>query len=325
MESSITNSTSSVEIKQKKDYRNLIIGCLSVALLIALGYLFAVKSSTTKTIKDQRLQLTEVNNEKSELQLSFDASLAKLDSLGLVTDNLNTELSEKKSEITAAKTEIRKILNNKNATDAELAKAKKMINSLNEKISGMEAQIAQLTDDNRKLEHDKAVLTSDKENLNNELSTTNLQKQELQKQVEIGSTLHASNINITAINLKKSGKEKISSNPKRVNKMVVSFDLDNRIIKSGPTDLYIVIIGPDNKPIATQNNLPGTFNTREENSKVYTAKLPVELEPAKPKNISYSFTPEGNFSEGDYKIEIYQNGFLIGLAKKTLKKTGLFG
>ncbi len=325
MEINQTNIPPIQENESKKDYRNIIIVCLSVALLATLGYLIAVKTSTKKTIQEQRFELIEVNNQKSELQLSFDESLARLDSLGSVTDNLKVELDEKKSEITNAKAEIRKILNKKNITEAELAKAKKLISSLNEKINGMEEQIAQLTDDNRKLEHDNAVLTIDKEKLNNELSSTNNEKKELQKQVDVASTLHASNINITAFNVKKSGKEVISSNPNRVDKMVVSFDLSNRIIKTGSTDLYIVILGPDNKPIATKNNLPGTFSTREEGNKTFTAKVPVELEPSKTKNISFSFAPEGNFIEGEYKIEIYQNGFLIGQGKKPLKKSGIFG
>jgi myosin heavy subunit len=324
MEISETNIPPIQENESKKDYRNIIIACLSVALLATLGYLIAIKTSTKKTIQEQRIELTEVNNEKSELQSSFDESLARLDSLGSVTDNLKVELNEKKSEITNAKAEIRKILNKKNITEAELAKAKKLISSLNEKINGMQEQIAQLTDDNRKLEHDNAVLTIDKEKLNIELSSTNNEKQELKKQVDVASTLHASNINISAFNVKRNGKEVISNNPNRVDKMVVSFDLSNRIIKSGSTDLYIVILGPDNKPIATKNNLPGTFNTREEGNKTFTAKVPVELEPSKTKNISFSFAPEGNFIEGEYKIEIYQNGFLIGQGKKTLKKSGIF-
>lgn len=325
MENAQFNSPPTQEDKPKKDHKNTIIICLSIALLATLGYLFAIKSSTTKTIQEQRQELTEVNNAKSELQSSFDASLARLDSLGQVTDNMQIELDEKITEIANAKAEIRKILNKKNITDDELAKAKKMINSLNQKINGMEEQIAQLTEDNRKLERDNAVLTIDKEKLKNELSNTNNEKQELQRQVDVASTLNASNININAYNIKKSGKEVASSNPKRVDKMVVSFDLSNRIIKSGSTDLYIIILGPDNKPISTRNNLPGTFSTREEGNKTFTAKVPVELEPSKTKNVSFSFAPEGNFMEGEYKIEIYQNGYLIGQSKKTLKKSGIFG
>lgn len=325
MEIEQINSTLTTENKPKKDHKSTVIICLSVALLATLSYLFAIKSSTTKTIREQRQELTEVNNAKSELQSSFDASLVRLDSLGQVTDDMQIELDEKKTDIANAKAEIRKILNKKKITDEELTKAKKLISSLNEKISGMETQIAQLTEDNRKLERDNAVLTIDKEKLKNELSITNNEKQVLQKQVDVASTLNASNINITAFNVKKSGKEIISSNPKRVDKMVVSFDLSNRIIKTGSTDLYIVMLGPDNKPVTTRNNLPGTFSTREDGNKAFTAKIPVELEPSKTKNVSFSFAPEGNFVEGEYKIEIYQNGYIIGQAKKALKKSGIFG
>jgi hypothetical protein len=35
--------------------------------------------------------------------------------------------------------------------------------------------------------------------------------------------------------------------------------------------------------------------------------------------------PESDFQKGDYKIEIYHNGFKIGEGTRTLKKGGLFG
>ena len=139
--------------------------------------------------------------------------------------------------------------------------------------------------------------------------------------MDVASTLNASNIAITPIDVRKSGKEKVSTTAKRVDKLLVSFDVTNRIAQPGSTDVYVLVIGPDGKAISTGAE---TFTTREEGDKSYTAKLPVEIETAKKKNVEFAFAPGTKFQQGSYKIMIYQNGFLIGESVRELKKGGLF-
>jgi hypothetical protein len=50
----------------------------------------------------------------------------------------------------------------------------------------------------------------------------------------------------------------------------------------------------------------------------------VDLETAKTKNVEFAFAPASHFQQGNYKIQIYQNGFLIGEKTRELKKGGLF-
>ena len=40
--------------------------------------------------------------------------------------------------------------------------------------------------------------------------------------------------------------------------------------------------------------------------------------------VSFDWKQKDAYKEGDYKIEIYNNGFKIGQGVKTLKKGGLF-
>jgi hypothetical protein len=72
-------------------------------------------------------------------------------------------------------------------------------------------------------------------------------------------------------------------------------------------------------------NGSGTFQTREEGEKVFTNKLNVQYEQGKRMPVSFDWKPEtGKYQTGDYKIEIYQNGYKIGQGTKELKKGGLF-
>ncbi len=306
-----------------KNYKNGIIAALAVGLVALGGYLAYDKSTSTEKINQQQTQIATVTTEKSNLQSSFDASLARLDSMGTVTNGLNSELTAKNAEIVKAKEEIRTILNKKNATAAELSRAKGLIAKLNTKITTMEQEIAKLTEDNKLLGEEKVVLIADKEKLTQDLTATTTIKEELEKKVDVASTLNASNIVITPFKVKGNGREKVSTTAKRVDKMVVSFDVNNRIVQPGTTDVYVLVIGPDGQPVATSGEA-GLFTTREEGDKTYTAKLPVDLETAKTKNVAFSFVPGTNFQTGSYKIQIYQNGFLIGQGTRELKKGGLF-
>jgi myosin heavy subunit len=285
----------------------------------------ADKNKSGETIQKQQTEIATVTDQKSDIQKSFDASLSRLDSMSTLNTSLQGKLTESNKEIAHTKSEIRSILNKKNATAAELAKAKNLIASLNDKITGMEQQVAQLTQDNQNLTQDKVVLTQEKEKLNQDLTTTTATKDSLATKVDIASTLNANNIAITPIDVRNNGKEKVTTKAKRVSKLVISFDVNNRIAQPGMTDVFVVITGPDGKPISVQSLNSGTFTTREEGEKPFTAKLPVDIETAKKKNVQFSFTPADSFQQGNYTIQIYQNGFLIGEGTRELKKGGLFG
>ena len=304
-----------------KSYKNVVIGVLAAGLIAVSAFALFNNKQKEQTVQQQEVKIEKVSAEKTDIQSSFDASLARLDSMSTVNTGLESKLADKNNEIAKVKIEIRSILNKKNATASELGRAKTLIASLNDKITSMEMDIAQLKQDNQLLNNDNVVLKQEKEVLNQNLTATTELKNSLEKKVDIASTLNASNIILTPINVKSSGKEKVSTTAKRVDKIVVSFDVDNRIIQSGSTNVYVVVLGPDGKAINTGTE---TFTTREAGDIAFTAKMPVDLETAKKKNVEFAFMPGTTFMQGNYTVQIYQNGFLIGQGVRELKKGGLF-
>jgi peptidoglycan hydrolase CwlO-like protein len=309
----------------KKDYKGLIIALLAAGLLGTWGYLLWNNNKNEQTIQQKDATISQVTDEKTELQRNFDASLARLDSVTGNNNALEAKLTEKNTEIGKLKSEIRSILNKKNATAAELARAKALIAEMNEKVAGLEQEVARLKTENTQLSTD---LTSEKgktAQLTTDLATTTSKKEELEKTVDIASTLNASNIAITPINEKRGGKEKVTSTAKRVDKLVVSFDVDNRIAPAGNADVYVIVTAPDGKTVSEQTLGSGTFTTREEGDKPFTAKVPVKIETNKKIAVEFALKQAESFQKGNYKIEIYHNGFKIGEGTRELKKGGLFG
>ena len=304
--------------------KNILIGILAAGLLGTWGYLLYDKNKTSEQLEQKDLQATTAMTQRDSIQFAYNDALGRLDSITGANNNLEGQLSSSNSEISKLKNEINRILRNKNATQAELNKARQMIAELNDKIGNLEAEVARLTGENQELVASNTQLSSEKEVLTQNLQTTTEEKDQLANTVDVGSTFSASNIQITPVNEKKSGKEKVTTTAKRVDKLVISFDVENRIAKSGPSDMYVIVTAPDGKVISDPSLGSGTLTTRQDGDKEFTSKVSVEYEQGTRKNVQVPLR-EKDFKTGDYKIEIYQNGFKIGEGVRTLKKGGIFG
>lgn len=321
--------TAGSQYPQPKDNRKLIYGILIAALIGTWGYIIYDKSKNKETVTQLESRVTNIDSARNAIQQDFLAVSAKADSLTQSNIQLNTDLSDRKNEIQKIKSNIANILRKKNASDKELAEAKQMINDLNGKVDGYLAEIdklkgenQQLTASNQQLNTEKTQLTADKQSLEENLNSTRTEKKALEEKVDVASTLHASNIGIAAIKVSSNGKEKETTTAKRANLIRVGFRLDeNRVTPSGQKDLYVVVTGPDGKPITEGS----TFNTREEGQKPFTSKVAVNYEQGKAIPVTFNIPPQGDkYKEGAYRIEIYNNGFKIGEGTTTLKKGGWF-
>lgn len=309
---------------KSKGGKNIIIGVLAAGLLGTWGYLLYDKNKAGEKISQQQTQINTLDSAKTSIQLEFDNALARLDSVTGSNNNLQGQLADRQKEIDAKKAEIRKILNDKKSSESQLAKARQMVAELNEKIGGLEAEVARLTGENQELTAANTTLKEEKTVLEQNLVTTAAEKEELSKTVDVGSTFSASNIQVKPVDERKSGKEKGTATAKRVDKLVVSFDVENRIAKSGPADMYLIVTAPDGKVIKDASMGSSVLSTRTDGEKPFTTKVSVEYTQGQRKTIQYPIR-NGDFSTGDYRIEIYHNGFKIGEGVRSLKKGGLFG
>jgi len=314
---------------KNRDNRAIIYGILIIALLGTWGYIIWDKSKSNETITQLQSQYTNVDSARNSVQQEYNDALARLDSATGNNTQLQGVLAERRNEIEGLKKQITHITSNRNANAAELSRARNLINQLNMKIDDMYAEIQRLrnenqtlTTTNQKLGREKEQLTTEKGQLQENLTNTESARREVE---EVASTLHASNMNITPIKVKHSGKEKETETAKRVDLLRVSFDLDeNRIAASGNKELYVTVTGPDGRPV-TMASGSGTFDTREEGSKTYTNKVVVPYEQGKRSTVSFDWKQPGKYQLGAYKIEVYHNCYKIGQGTTTLKKGGIFG
>jgi uncharacterized small protein (DUF1192 family) len=318
------SATTPNQPQKSSNSKNIIIGLLAVVLLGSWAYFLMQTNKAKEELASNKEQGAVYMSQRDSLELLYKLTLDKYDSVTVSNNDLEGKLTGKQSEISKLKGEIGAILKKKNATQAELKIAEEKIAELNDKIGNLEAEVARLTGENQTLTAANTQLTTEKQSLETNLATTQTEKKALEETVDVGSTFSASNIQITPVNEKSSGKEKETTTAKKVDKLVVSFDVENRIAKSGPADMYIMVTAPDGKIISNESTGGGNMTTRQDGEKTYTSKLTVNYEQGTRQNVQLPLKQE-KFQTGDYKIQVYQNGFKIGEGVRTLKKGGIFG
>jgi hypothetical protein len=316
------SATPTTTPQRSSNSKNIVIGLLAVALLGSWAYFLMKINRSDKEILSKTEEGVHYMSQRDSLESLYKFTLDKYDSVTVANNDLSGKLTTKQTEISKLKAEINRILKNKNATQSELARAKTLIEELNSQIETLQAENARLTGENQTLTAEKAQLIVEKDTLTANLTTTQAEKKVLEETVDVGSTFSASNIAIIPINEKNGGKEKETTTAKKVDKLVVTFDVENRIAKSGPADMYVMVTAPDGKVISVEN-VGGTFTTREEGDKTFTSKITVPYEQGKRQNVQLPLVQD-KFQTGDYKIQVYHNGFKIGEGVRTLKKGGLF-
>ena len=304
---------------EKPRSRNgLIYGILIAALAGTWIYMLYDKNKTNETIVQQGTQIDSISSSRDALQQEYNAANARLDDLISQNSRMDSLVKTKDKELADVKARIQSILTNKNATQAELAEARRMIEQLKTNIAGYQETI-------ERMEGEKLVLAGERDVARKEMDSVGVVKDSLNKEVNLGSTLHASNIKLQPIQVKRNGKEVETSKAKRADMMRVIFDLDeNRIAPTGDKEIYVAITAPDGSPLAVEALGSGRFSLEDGTEKLYTAKKTVSYVKGEKQTVSMDWKQNSDFKPGDYSVEIYHNGFRIGQGKVSLKKGGWF-
>jgi uncharacterized protein YfkK (UPF0435 family) len=306
----------------KNNWRNYLTATLIIALLGSWGYIIWLKSKSQETIQQKEIVNTNVTSQRDVLQKELEDATRLYDMIKTSSANMvhskDSVINKKDREIAGKRNRIQELLSKVNATQNDLSEAKSLIASLNNDITGYRAQVETLQGEKIVLTKEKNIVTEERDKVRKEFdSAANVIKQK-EELIDVATTLHASNFSILGINETSDGNEKKTTTAKKVDKLRISFDIDeNRIAQSGLKNIFVCITGPDGKPIAAEALGSG--------QKLYTQKIDINYTQGQRQTVSVDWKQNTNFVKGDYKIEVYNNGFKIGEGISSLKKGGFFG
>ncbi|MFM1913388.1 MAG: hypothetical protein RIR51_1226 [Bacteroidota bacterium] len=139
-----------------------------------------------------------------------------------------------------------------------------------------------------------------------------LNNQILNEKVNVAAALHAEGVNVYAINSKGRESKSPNSTSKKYEKIRVNFHLQqNSLTNKEIKVIYLRIIEPTGMVLTDFSIGSGTFNFRGKEIP-YTAKQRIFYENSH-QTVEFIFTKNTPFVLGQHEIELYSEGYLIGL------------
>jgi hypothetical protein len=308
-----------------KKWRSILMICLIVALLATWSYIIWDKSQSKAYYQQRETQYSLALSEKDTLQNMLDEVTFRYDILKTTNIKKDSLISAKDKEIAEKKERIQFLLSKAQATKGEMAEAKRLIASLNSDLVGYKSQVETLKIDKIKLTQEKQMIIQQRDKVQKDFDSVTSVVKTKESIIDIGSTLHASYFSIIGINEKRNGREKETSTAKRVDKFRISFLIDeNRITESGIKSIFVCITDPKGKIVVEDELGSGKFYTREDEEKFYTKRIDINYNQGQRQFVAFDWKNYDDFVIGDYKIEVYNNGFKIGEGIRSLKKGGIF-
>lgn len=283
-----------------------------IAVLLGTNiYLFLNRNTLTERVIVAETETAIADSAREAIDNDYKAALARLDDLVSKNTALTNEINDKDGEIERMKKELRTIMANRNATAADLRRARALIGELNAKARTYEERIAELEGENVKLTEANTSLSRERDSIATEKETIK----------RLGSVLHVSNIRMLPIDVRRSGKEKETGKAKRVDVFRIYFDIsENRLVEDGNKELYLRITGPDGRLLSNAAYGSGITTDAEGNSLNYTLVKEVNLVRGRPvQDVTVDWRQESDYQKGTYHIGIYNEGYLIGTGNVALK------
>ncbi|MEN9510619.1 MAG: hypothetical protein RLZZ370_438 [Bacteroidota bacterium] len=306
---------------QEKDKKSrvLLYSIIGVLLTLNLGLLYMWRKGDKDKTQVQGQLVTEqkINMEKERLLMDARSLLAKYqaDSVQLASKNvaISAELAGKKEELSRL---VAKMQREKNSSESDKRDLKKKIEEMQAYIAKLEQENTELKEINNKLELSNQA---QKEELTAAAQKNATLQKEAQRLKSIAERLKAASMRVDAMK-KKFMSEKEGTTDKAGSAEVLRIIMkvaENNEAAEGPRTLYVKVTGPEGVTIANPGNESGKMMYDGKES-LYTYSIPFVFERAE-KEFTSRWKPINGFRKGNYNIEIYTEGYMIGSAKLNLK------
>lgn len=312
-----------------RDARSLIL--LLVSLLLVLvsfvliwtwGYRFYNKNDEFKVAA--KLVITDsnalANRIRDSLQKVYNETLYKLDtqldSTLLNSDSLKKQLDIKLAEFYRLSGEITAILNRRNNNYADIDMAKKKIGELQNKADDMRDKNQVVDSENKKLTE---IL--DQVQKTEKVSEKNIKQGNAENNVAVEksnpaySVFTASEMKLSAITVNDE-KESETFFADQTKKLVGAFTVTNNNNQLSSAEVIVVVQQPDGRVLKNSEWESGSFSTPE-GKKLYSYKLNFNYSKGEPKRLYFSLKAD-TYQKGNYTMQVYYNGTMIGKLFKTL-------
>jgi len=292
-----------------KDTKSILLVLLSAGLIATWVFFIAEKSKNKKPqVKEVVVSNEEeVKRVQDSLQNVYERTVsrlgAELDSAKNTAGQLQGQLNARLTEILQLKSEIADLLRKTSPRKEDLALAGRKTTRLQQLVSGLQSNSsAAIPGNTEKPQPENTIAENSKETV-----------QPIEKTEAIP--------NFTASNLKfipiatVDEKEVEANTSAEINKLLVSFTVQNNAADFPNAEVFAVVTQPDGKVI--QDAWESASMDTRSGRKKYTRKMRFGYQKGESKQLQFSISPD-DYERGNYTLQVYHNGYLIGQTVKAL-------
>lgn len=286
--------------------KSLLIAAVAVLVIAIVGItylLFTEKKANRELVQEFQLDKEDLENEYSQFVQKYDEL-----KFTVTNDSLALLLEQEQLKTQRLLEELRTV---KSSNATEIRRLKKELASLRKILVSYVNQIDSLDRINKRQQQVIADVTQKYDKASRQISTLSEEKKNLDKKVTLAAQLDVTNIRIEPRN--KRGK--VAKKVKDIVKLAISFTVVKNITaENGERTIYIRITKPDND--ALTKSASNTFSY-ENRTLTYSIKKYIEYN-GEEQNVNVFWDVEEFLYAGNYRLDIFEGGNLIGSQKFTL-------
>ena len=287
--------------------KTLLIVAVSVLVIALVGLtylLFNEKQSNRELVEEFALEKEDLENEYTRFAQQYDEL-----KLTVSNDSLSVLLEQEQIKTQRLLEELRTV---KSSNATEIRRLKKELASLRKIMIGYINQIDSLNKLTNQQKQVIAEVTKKYNDASRQISNLSEEKKNLNKKVTLAAQLDATNIWIEPKNKRDKKAKKI----KDVVKFAIGFTIVKNITaETGERTLYINIYQPNNEVLT--KNAANTFEY-ENRTLPYSIKKYIEYN-GEEQPITVYWNVEEYLSAGNYRVDIFADGTLIGSQRFTME------
>ncbi|MCB0580164.1 MAG: hypothetical protein KDD10_12755 [Phaeodactylibacter sp.] len=324
---------------QNKSQQQLKVAAIVTIAVLAILCVVLVANLVSKNKANRGLtyELNESEQLKAELEKQYYESLSELEELRGSNEELNALIEQQKAELKDSKDRIEALLRD----SRNLAQARKEIKNLTAQVEQYLAEINQLRQENEQLTARTTELSEENMALSTNLDSARVRNMELSsaraalasekdaieaersflaKKVNIASVIKVDKLEATGMKVKGSGKPVSRRSAKNIDQLQVCFyTTANDVAEPGNEQFLIRIISPLGETLAIEELGSGIFTNSASGEQIrYTQVEEVDYKQNE-QQVCSMWAPNQSFAEGNYKVEVYNKGYLAGSTTLTLK------
>lgn len=310
------------------------IVAIAILAVAAIG-LLVTTISQNKQKTELSASLNESEQLKKELEQQYYTALSELEEMRGSNEELNALIEKQKEELTSQKNRIDDLLKdsrNLSAARGELKKLRSQVEQYVAEINQLRQQNEELLTENTQLnetntslrtnldssryayqqsETARASLVSEKEQLEQT-------KAVLSSKVTFASVIKVNSVEAEGYKTRNNGKLSKDRQAKDVDQIQVCFNTTaNEVAEPGAEVYHIRVVDPQGTTLQMAN--AGTFKSNQNGEQIpYTFTKEFDYN-QKATQLCANWKPDQAFTKGNYKVEIYNKGYLAGSTTFTLK------